>query len=654
MNPKLWKQYNQLSKRLRAGSFQLYLDLLRDLLSAQRPTPWMNDALGKLRAQDYMGLIELAGYVSKQQYLTPQEHFTASQFAALVRKYPWPTDQVNFDPEARAREIFWDCEKQCLHTNIRFQLARRGLVESFPYSALERARAWIYYVLGESPSLSSMYENAYFGPGASVGVHGDCTNFLRKLYGKWTVSPSACDYVVGLFGSHYHLEEVFTSRWERERAPDPGVDNAGHHVDPVTFRAAVYRGLVAFDHVDYNKVSFVLKDAEKFRTVGAEPLWNGFLQGGVDAEVRAKLRRVSLDLSDQRPNMWMAREGSMCSTDEGWCTVDLSSASDLIAEEVCRYLLPPDWYELLANLSVRYGMLDGTRFRYQKFCSMGNGFCFALQTLIFASLCHAVEAGQPGKDFRVYGDDIIVRRKAYDRLVELLTDCGMKINPRKSFSAGPFRESCGADWFNGQDVRPFTLDFALDSLSALFKFLNLTRRNERTAAFFMEVRSRIYDLIPVDFQFFRPFTGPADTGIDTCQDEWLTCKHVRRSRRGVAPPTSFSHVFLSSGGLTAFNSRYLNLGAWEWKELIARPVPDDVSGLSESEAIAGQVFLLLSGSPPSSRLGREGQADVFVRHTSRTDSRTCVGAGATSNWLPGTTAEIVQPWDGFERFAQAE
>jgi hypothetical protein len=655
MNPKMWRQFELLSKRLSAGSFKLYLDLLRNLLSDHQEASWTSEALGKLRAKDYTGLIELAGFVSKQQYTTPREHFHASQFAALVRKYPWPQDLVKFDPEAAARKLFWECEAQCLTTNLRFQLAQRGLVEGFPHFALDRARAWIYYVLGESPSLQSMYEHAYHGPGASVGTHGDCTNFRRKLLGSWTVSPRACDYSLGLTLYHHQLREVFAERcgasyegvsWEE--FPDQLL---------AALKAQCYNGFGAFGIVDYNKVSFVLKDAERLRVVGAEPLENGMLQGGVDYELREKLKRVGLDLSDQRPNMWMAYMGSMDDSDAGWCTADLISASDLNCIELYRALLPPAWFELLDNLRVHYGYLDGKRFLYQKFCSMGNGFCFSLQTLIYASLCHAVGAGRPGVDFRVFGDDIVVRKAVYGDLVELLTECGLKINPKKSFSTGPFRESCGTDWFNGQDVRPFTLDFALDSLSALFKFLNLTRRNERTAAFFKEVRPRIYGLIPVDFQFFRPFRGPADTGIDATQDEWLTCKHVRRSRKGVAPPTSYSHVLRGAHALRAFNARYQNLGAWEWKELINRAVHDEESYFVDwqgSGTIAGEVFLYLSGSTPDSRPGREGRPTVFVRYTSRTDSRSTVGAGATSSWLPGTKAEIVQPWDGFENSAQAE
>jgi len=60
----------------------------------------------------------------------------------------------------------------------------------------------------------------------------------------------------------------------------------------------------------------------------------------------------------------------------------------------------------------------------------------------------------PG-NFGVFGDDIIVVKDAYNPMIRLLTYLGFRVNVEKSFGPddGPFRESCGSDWYDGVNVR---------------------------------------------------------------------------------------------------------------------------------------------------------------------------------------------------------
>jgi len=228
------------------------------------------------------------------------------------------------------------------------------------------------------------------------------------------------------------------------------------------------------------------------------------------------LRRVGLDLRWQFPNQEMARQGSFPDSD-GFCTIDLSSASDSISTELVRNLLPPDWFFFLNRIrSPSYRLnSEGVSTPYEKFVTMGNGFCFPLQTLIFSALVHAVNpSARPGVDFRVYGDDIIVRRSIANDVISLLSVCGFSTNKRKTFVDGPFRESCGSNWYIGEDVTPMTLDKRLDSLQNLFKFINLSRRNSRSTEVLREARAIVLSAIPDPFLFHRPFSGRPDTGID--------------------------------------------------------------------------------------------------------------------------------------------
>jgi len=239
--------------------------------------------------------------------------------------------------------------------------------------------------------------------------------------------------------------------------------------------------------------------------------------------------------------------GSIDDSDDGFVTIDLESASDSLSIGVTRRLLPPDWYSLLDRIRSHAYELDGVVKTFSKFCSMGNGFCFPLETLVFASACVATGCGTPGVDFLVYGDDIVVRKRHAAKVIQFLNHLGFKTNRKKTFLSGPFRESCGKDWFGGKDVRPFTLDYRLDSLQNIFKFMNLTRRSEIVTDFFASVRDVILNDVPEPYRFFRPLPGEEDSGIDTSGDEHLSASSCWISRRS---------------------------GNWRWKELAFSPCRD--------------------------------------------------------------------------------
>ena len=57
-----------------------------------------------------------------------------------------------------------------------------------------------------------------------------------------------------------------------------------------------------------------------------------------------------------------------------------------------------------------------------------------------------------------YGDDIICRQTDALLLVELLRFIGFRTNVDKTFLFGPFRESCGSDYYEGVDIRPVFIE----------------------------------------------------------------------------------------------------------------------------------------------------------------------------------------------------
>jgi hypothetical protein len=118
--------------------------------------------------------------------------------------------------------------------------------------------------------------------------------------------------------------------------------------------------------------------------------------------------------------------------------------------------------------------VDGKWVFLNKFSSMGNGFTFELETLIFLAIareaCHL--AGADESDVLVYGDDIIVPTLAGKLCTTLLRYFGFRPNSKKTFLTGVFRESCGGDYFNGVAVRPFYLKEFPDEPQKTFSLIN--------------------------------------------------------------------------------------------------------------------------------------------------------------------------------------
>jgi hypothetical protein len=230
-----------------------------------------------------------------------------------------------------------------------------------------------------------------------------------------------------------------------------------------------------------NSVTFVPKTALIDRSIAIEPGMNIYAQLGLGAIIRARLKRAGLDLDNADPNRGLAKLGSIKGT---VATIDLSSASDTLAREVVRELLPDGWYAALDWVRSKSGTYvpkgsDPVNIRYEKFSSMGNGYTFELESMIFYALafectrlCHADTSL-----VRSFGDDITVPTEVVPLLEEVLSFCGFTVNLAKSYTQGSFRESCGMDFFSGVNIRPFYLkEGSLDSVSSLYRLANGLRR----------------------------------------------------------------------------------------------------------------------------------------------------------------------------------
>jgi len=583
MKSKVLVDLQRINKELSIGSWDLYRELMVRLCQDHVQYPGVSSLLGAIRANDISKLLELSDSFESQLYGSATEHFVANQFSALIKKFPFPPDLINLDPEKKAYEAFLLSEHRCKRQNQRFRAFNKRSPNELMYAKM---RSFIHYVLGSAPKLESVWRECGFGPGANIGCGGNATSVARKLLAKrWTVTPGAFSYGEAAMSAHAQIFELL--------AHDES--NAFYSADR-SLVSSRYRERTSI--VLHNKLTFVPKTVKTHRVIAVEPLVNSFLQKGIDQIMRRKLLRIGIDLSDQTKNSEYARKGSLLGSPDSFCTIDLSSASDSISIGLVQWLLPSEWFEFLCSVRSPNFLFNGEEFPYEKFCSMGNGFCFPLETLLFCACCAACGAGTPGLDFLVYGDDIVVRSSVANEVLSLLRDMGFRQNSKKTFLQGPFRESCGRDWFNGIDVRPFILDFRLDSLESLFKWHNLTLRNDLTKSFFEPTREFIRAKVPPRLRFVRPFVGPSNTAFEVEHD-----------------------CFISSPFAIWVKTRW----CWKWTELLHSAVEDSGLRYAKSYNLA-----LLYGA----LVGVSSTLPFAVRRRTRTKVRLISHSGSTSLWLP--------------------
>jgi hypothetical protein len=209
---------------------------------------------------------------------------------------------------------------------------------------------------------------------------------------------------------------------------------------------------------------FIHKNIEILRSIGAQPTCSGMLQLGVHNIGRRLLMKVGIDLGDQNWNQKLALEGSRdWDNADPLCTLDKTRASNMIAREILLFF-PPAWAKLLRRIrSTHYDAppeIGGGNHEYQLFAGMGNGTTFFVETLLFFAMAYAtcedksVEEFVSKRQYAVYGDDVILRRRHAKRYMRLAHWFGFKFGANKTFLTGKFRESCGADYYEGVNVRP--------------------------------------------------------------------------------------------------------------------------------------------------------------------------------------------------------
>lgn len=402
--------------------------------------------------------------------------------------------KTGIDVKERALAKFRLMEEQCRLTNHRFK----------SYSDLERSeyalllfamRRKIDLVLGDF-DIEEFFDKSSWGPGSTTLISGPDVSGARKYQSETGITRGA----YALLGSS--LSAAYPGWFREEHLGDSSI--------------SVQEG---------NKIITVPKNSKTDRVIAVEPGLNLYFQKGVGKMIKSRLRRFGVDLTDQSRNQSLAMIGSL---DGSLATVDFSSASDSIAWAVVHKLFPERWFTVLNGLRCQRGRLGDDDLNWEKFSSMGNGFTFELESLIFWAAAVAVcdELSIDTSQVSVFGDDVIIPSQAYSRFEEFTGFLGFTVNDQKSFSTGFFRESCGAHYFKGLDVKPIYHKKVLSDAFSVYKLANSIRvlahrRNFNSGCDirFLGTWRRILQGLPSALRSLKIPHGYGDGGIASNFDE---------------------------------------------------------------------------------------------------------------------------------------
>ena len=218
-----------------------------------------------------------------------------------------------------------------------------------------------------------------------------------------------------------------------------------------------------------SRVVSVPKTQKAPRIIAIEPSTVQYVQQGILERLMHYIHHSFLDgfigTRSQEPNQLLAQVGS---ANGNLATLDLSEASDRVSSLLVRTLMSRHNLSnkaVFACRSLRASVPGHGDIPLAKFASMGSALCFPFEAMVFLTICFLGIEREQGHWFtkksevleflgqvRIYGDDIIIPVDFVHTVVDLLEHYGARVGRPKSFWNGSFRESCGKEYYAGQDV----------------------------------------------------------------------------------------------------------------------------------------------------------------------------------------------------------
>jgi hypothetical protein len=433
--------------------------------------------------------VEVGNYVNGHSF---RNAYLATEF---LSKSTFLT--LNFDKKKVAFEKFKKYESLCKQTNDRFRnLSLDPLYRGANVELLSATRRKISHILGDLNPYE-IFRDANWGPGVTTLLKGEHVSSVNKFHEDNGITRDLYSLIGDVFPVAYPLWFEHLRRNSAEAVP--------------------------FSFQVGNSVVTVPKNAKTDRVIAVEPALNLWFQKSIGTMIRRRLLRSGIDLNHQSFNQEYARIGSIT---DSLATIDFSSASDSISRKVVEELLPPDWFKVMNAMRSVVGKQQKEVIRWEKFSSMGNGFTFELESLIFLAAAQAVaEHLQDEGAIYIHGDDVIIPSPCVALFSSFSAFLGFNVNLEKTHVNSPFRESCGEHWYLGTNCKPIYLKDRLRTVETFYKLANSVRMLAHRSNFNYGCDSRfrrcwvnLYRRVPKQIRFCVP-AGKGDVGFISNFDE---------------------------------------------------------------------------------------------------------------------------------------
>jgi hypothetical protein len=410
---------------------KIYGNLLRDFKASTRGAKLGAEVL----LMSAEGVKQFRALPERELGLIPVGRFKRiKQLEALLKKFRFSTDAFT-DEELTEKTVNAFLSDQLrLHAPLPLKLTGKMV--------LKRARLIARRILGEYPG-DEVIENVQFGKKSSIGCPLSLAYIDIKLSMKeaFTGTRETVKHFLGqvLPGDHI-LQRILANH------------NYGELKEQLNFT-----------HLNLVEVP---KTWKSYRLITPLTLIGLFFSYGVGRVVQSRLKDAGLDIGTLQ--FRHRRLVKQYSRSRSHATADLSAASDSITSELLNRILPRPWYNALKKTFVRELDIHGKRFSTASVLPMGNGATFPTETLVFYCIIKAIGelAGVRGT-YSVYGDDLIYPSKLHKYVTAVFPQLHLKLNMDKTFVTYPFRESCGSDFYRGQDVRPHFIKGEAEKLTSV-------------------------------------------------------------------------------------------------------------------------------------------------------------------------------------------
>lgn len=396
----------------------LWLNLSRDFRSV----------LGKNFAQEaeqrlMCGISEYRGYKYPALGDLPVFRWKAwHQLDSLLKKYRFDSDRFT---DTELEEL---TTKSYVDSQIPISLPMN--VTPATFEVLQQARKIAKGILGEF-SPEALFTESKFGKKSSIGCPLSLAYIDKKLSDiRAFTGSSEC--------SKWFFKDVLSGDNILKRITDrlPQKGCAGD-----------------LEHETLTLIN-VPKTWKTLRTITPLTLIGLFYSYGVGGQVTKKLTEAGLNISvlQNKHRKWV----QVFSKTRTHATADLSRASDSITSELLSRVLPREWYVATKKCLTHQVIIDGKTYYSSSVLPMGNGLTFPMETLIFYSIIKALgQLTNIEGVFSVYGDDLIYPSSLHRYVRQIFPNLHFSLNKEKTFVEANFRESCGADYYRGCDVRPY-------------------------------------------------------------------------------------------------------------------------------------------------------------------------------------------------------